>query len=197
MLEWIRPGKARAWFDRLGRMFRYRLFIPLLRSKHPPEYTARGVAVGLAWALTPTIGIQMPLVIATWIICRKVFRWDFNVVVGAAWTWTTNVVTMAPCYYAFYVTGELMLGRWQGLPGFETFQPLLDPLREDLSLTEFVRIMFDVVIKDWGFAMVVGSLPYAALGGWLGYVLGLRFVLRYREFKRRRRGRIRAQSQSV
>ena len=44
----------RQW-RRLQSVIRRRLIIPLFRSPHPPEYTARGVLIGLFVALTPTI----------------------------------------------------------------------------------------------------------------------------------------------
>ena len=44
--------KYTAW-ERIKRLLRLKLIVPLLRSPHPPEYKARGVAVGLMWAMTP------------------------------------------------------------------------------------------------------------------------------------------------
>lgn len=76
----------RSWHDRLRRLLRYRLLIPIKRSQHPPEYTARGVAVGVLWALTPTIGIQMLLCLVTWVVARRLAKWDFSVIVAMAWT---------------------------------------------------------------------------------------------------------------
>ena len=72
--------------------------IPIKRSKHPPEYTARGVAIGIAWALTPSIGIQMVFCFITWLVAKKIFKWDFSVLIAMAWTWTTNVVTAIPSH---------------------------------------------------------------------------------------------------
>ena len=54
----------------LRRMLRYRLLVPLLRAKHPPEYTARGVFIGLLVAMTPTVGVQMPICLVTWLVLR-------------------------------------------------------------------------------------------------------------------------------
>ncbi|MDS4071718.1 MAG: DUF2062 domain-containing protein, partial [Defluviicoccus sp.] len=99
-----------AW-RRLGRLIHLRLIVPLKRSRHSPEFTARGTAIGLFWAFTPLVGIQMHLVFLTW-LCMRPTRWRFNLLVGVAWTWVTNVLTMWPCYYVFYVTGRLMLGDW-------------------------------------------------------------------------------------
>jgi uncharacterized protein (DUF2062 family) len=165
------------------------MVVPLLRSSHPPEHTARGVMVGLAWALTPTIGVQMYAVFITWLIARKLFNWDFNLVVGAAWTWTTNALTMLPCYYAFYVTGQLLLGHIDDVFGYASFvagweQAFGGERGFWVSLAAYVAIM----ARDWGVAMLVGSIPWAIGGGWLGYVLGLRYARRRcaRRLERRR-----------
>ena len=111
----------------MGRLLRLRLMIPILRGRHSPEYTARGVFWGLLAAMTPTVGIQMPIVAAIWLVARRLGpRHNFNLVVALAWTWVTNVFTLPPIYYGFLVTGRLMLGHWDGLPRFETFAGRLD-----------------------------------------------------------------------
>ena len=100
---------------------RYKLLVPMKRSPHPPEYTARGVGIGIFWALTPLIPGQMYLVFMTWLALRWSKRTDFNVLIALAWVWTTNVFTMGPVYYTFYVTGEILLGRWSGMTGYSDF----------------------------------------------------------------------------
>ena len=65
----MRPN--RTFFQNIGRMIKFRLLVPLMRSQKPPEYKAKGVAVGLAWAMTPLVGIQMWLVFMTWVIWKK------------------------------------------------------------------------------------------------------------------------------
>ena len=174
-----------AFWARMVRLTHYKLVVPIKRCKHPPEHTARGVLVGMAWALTPLIGIQMYLVFMTWLIARKVFRWKFSLVVGLAWTWTTNVVTMLPTYYAFYVTGQIMLGNWDDLTGYHNFVAVYWQTFEDgLSMWQTVETYLAVMVKDWGLAMAVGSLPWAAMGGWLGYKWGLAYARR-RDARRR------------
>ena len=56
----------------LLRGLRYRLVIPVFRSPHSPEYTARGVANGVFWGLTPTVGLQTIEIVATWLIAQRV-----------------------------------------------------------------------------------------------------------------------------
>lgn len=174
-------------WGRLERLLRFRLIIPMLRSRHSPEFTARGVMVGLAWAFTPSVGIQMPLVFGTWLFCRRLLNWDFSLIQGLAWTWTTNVFTALPCYYVFFLTGQVMLGRWSDLTGYGSFLALFHTaFRDDLGLLDTARTVVDILLLDWGLAMWVGSLPWSALTGWLGYRLSLRFVTAYRAARAKR-----------
>ena len=57
---------------RFMRMLRLRLVVPLLRARHDPEYTARGVFIGVAFGLTPTVGIQIPMVMVAWAAVRAI-----------------------------------------------------------------------------------------------------------------------------
>jgi len=192
-----RPRKHSFW-KRMHRLTRFRLVIPILRSKHPPEYTARGVLVGMAWALTPLVGIQMYLVFMTWLITRKLFNWDFNLIVGLAWTWTTNVFTMLPTYYVFYLTGQVMLGNWHDITGYNSFvETYLRTFDDGLSTWETVKMYAVMIVKDWGVAMAVGCLPWAALGGWAGYRLGLIYAQRRAERLRSKRRHHRHASPAV
>jgi uncharacterized protein (DUF2062 family) len=138
--------------------------------------------VGMIWAMTPTVGIQMPLVFITWLISKKFFNWDFSVINGMAWTWTTNVFTLIPIYYTFYSTGQMMLGRHGDLTGYDSFNKLwemaFDP---NIGFWDTTVMWFDTLIRGWGVPMLVGSLPWAAFSGWLAYVLSLRFVISYRQ----------------
>ena len=175
------------WLERLGRMIRYRLHIPMKRSRHSPEFIARGVMVGMVWAMTPIIGLQMTAVFATWLVTRKVFSWDFSLVNGLAWTWTTNVFTAIPVFYIFYITGQVMLGRFDDISGYESF-------RTAFEISNGASTGFWDVISGWvaglavglGLPMTVGCIPWAILLGWIAYRMSLRFVVRYRALREQR-----------
>ncbi len=165
-----------------------RFIAPLTRGRHPPEYTARGAAVGLVVAFTPTVGVQMPAVFLLWVLARYLRpAWDFNLVAAIAWTWLTNVATMAPIYYLFLVTGRLMLGRWDRLRGFEVFQDKLTAsLAVDAGPLETLWIYMANLFEQFGLPMWVGSVPWALLFGWLGYRWSLRLVIRIRAHRDQR-----------
>ncbi len=200
MIEQSSPAKIdlQICFGRLKRMARYRLVTPLQRSRHPPGYVARGVSAGLFWAMTPTIGIQMPMVLLHWLIVRKIPQWDFNLIHAWAWTWVTNFVTMFPVYYAFYITGQLALGNWDDLTGYHGFLKLWnesiianEPVGPPdgmpklvwyylVGLFNWAWIYFAIVVKNWGVPMLVGCVPYAIVSAWLGYVWSMRIVVSHR-----------------
>ncbi len=159
----------------LTRLLLEKLIIPLRRSRHPPEYTARGVFIGLFVALTPTVGVQMAVVFGLWVIVRRVYRpWDFNLVVALAWTWVTNVATAPPLYYLYIVTGRMMLGRWGDLQGYHVFtQRLAATVPQDSGWLEAAWLYLVNLFQIFGVPMFVGCVPWMILGAWAGYVWSL------------------------
>lgn len=166
-----------------------RLVAPLLRGRHPPDFTARGTAIGLAVAMTPTVGAQMPAVLLIWLVVRHLRpSWDFSLPVALAWTWITNVFTMAPVYYVFLVTGRILMGRWDKLRGFEVFlENFSTSLAVDAGPFETLWIYIVNLFEQFGLPMWVGCAPWALLCSWLGYRWSLRLVIEMRARRERRR----------
>ena len=170
--------RKRGLFKTIVSLVRVKLIVPMIRSKNPPEITARGAMVGMAWAMTPLVGVQMYLVFMTWLFTKKAFKWDFNLPVGLAWTWVTNVFTMPPFYYMFYVTGKIMMGEFAERTTYAKFYDLIKTVLNESGIVEALKAMGAVLIKDWGFAMMVGSLPWIVFGGWGAYKWTLWYVRR-------------------
>jgi hypothetical protein len=183
-----RPRKTQGWWTGLMRLIRLRLVIPLHRTPHPPEYTARGVAIGLLVAMTPTIGIQMFIVAGLWVIVTRLFRWEFSLLAGVAYTWTTNAFTMIPFYYLFYVTGQLILGNWHDINGFDSFTQLVTSISSnpDLGFWQALWLWTVELFTGWGVPMFVGSIPWSLVSAWLGYVLTHSYIVRHRRKKAER-----------
>lgn len=154
--------------------------IPVLRGKHRPEFTARGVFWGLIVAFTPTVGVQMPIVLAIWLALRWLRKsWDFNLVVGLAWTWITNVFTLGPVYYVFLLTGQIMLGRADGPVGYDAFIAQIDQVLDiDAGFLESFWLYVLEVFRLWGVPMFVGSIPWAIVIAVLGYWWSLVLIRR-------------------
>ena len=181
-------AKRHTWIQNLGRLFKKRLIVPILRSPHPPEHTALGVAIGTMWAMTPLVGIQMWLVSMTWLFCKKFLKKSFSLPLGLAFTWITNVFTMVPMYYVFYVTGQMMMGHWDSISGYAHLKEIIhQTFMSDLSFTEEWALFFKLLLQDWGLAMIVGCLPWMVAGYWLGNKLTLQFLKDYHILKEKRR----------
>lgn len=170
--------RKRGFFKTIALLVRVKLVIPMIRSKNPPEITARGAMIGMAWAMTPLVGIQMYLVFMTWLLTRKLFKWDFNLPVGLAWTWVTNVFTMPPFYYVFYVTGKIMTGEFAERTTYAKFYRLIKTVLNESGAVEALKAMGKVLIKDWGAAMMIGSVPWIVIGSWGAYKWTLWYVRR-------------------
>lgn len=172
-------------------MLRLRLIIPMVRSGQPPENTARAVAVGLFWALTPTFGIQMGLIFLHWYISRTFLKKDFSIVVAMAWTWITNVLTLLPVYYAFFLTGQILLGRWTDLSGYDSFvtfwRSVMGNGTADPTSLAAWETYFSVIIEGWGLAILIGSVPFALVGWFGGYYWTLHLTKRWRQVKLEKR----------
>ena len=104
--------------------------------------------------------------------------------IAMAWIWITNVFTVPPIYYAFLVTGELMLGRWGESGGYEMFQQrLVSLLDTDATFLDSLWIYAVGIFDAWGLPMFVGCIPWAIACTWLGYVWSLKATRRLRERK--------------
>ncbi|MEC9153550.1 MAG: DUF2062 domain-containing protein [Pseudomonadota bacterium] len=173
---------GRRLITRLRRLLLYRLIMPVLRAKHPPEYTGRSVLFGMLIAMTPTVGIQMPIVFMIWLPLHFLRpQWDFNVVIAMAWTWVTNIFTMGPIYYAFLVTGRVMLGDADDLTGYEGFALLLsEAMATDADFLQSLWIYTVDLFRIWGIPMFVGSIPWAIITSWLSYRWTIQLVNRFR-----------------
>ena len=181
-------AKRHSWFQNFKRLFKKKLLVPIVRSPHPPEHTATGAAIGAMWAMTPLVGVQMWLVSMTWLFYKKVLKKSFSLPLGLAFTWLTNVFTMVPVYYVFYVTGQMMLGHWDSISGYSHLQDILrQTFLSDLSFVEEWALFFKLLLQDWGLAMIVGCLPWMVLGYWAGYKLTLQCLKNYHYLREKRR----------
>jgi len=161
---------------------RYRLLVPMKRSPHPPEYTARGVFWGVFWGLTPLGGVQMPLVTVQWLLFRLHPRTSFHLLQGLAWVWISNVFTMVPLYYTFYVSGQVMLGRLDSVSGYDSFAKLFKfSAWEEETFWETIAHYFEYVWEQFGLPMAVGWIPWALAGGWVSYHLALKIIRERRQ----------------
>lgn len=186
------------WLTRLERLIRYRLQIPMQRSRKSPEHIARGVMIGTVWACTPVFGLHMLGVFLTWLATTRLFGWRFSLINGLAWTWTTNVFTVIPCYYLFYLTGQFLLGRFaRGAEGGEGFEVLTKQITaQDTGFWQAIVLWFESLVSTVGLPLAVGWIPWSILFGWVAYRVSHGFVIRHREHRQQRRRRRQEQQAS-
>lgn len=91
--------------QRLKRRVRHFLFHSVLHADDPPHRLALGIAIGVFTTFTPTVGLQMMIVVF--------LAWLFgaNKVVGIPFVWITNPATIIPIFYSCYRMGQVFLGR--------------------------------------------------------------------------------------
>jgi uncharacterized protein (DUF2062 family) len=140
--------------------------------------------VGMIWAMTPFFGLHMALVLATWLLARRFFNWDFSLVNGLAWTWTTNVFTVLPALYVYYLTGQLLFGNLSDPIGYEGFTSIFHVAEQ--SAADDPSTFGAMLTNLWdafGLPLFVGSAIWSVISGWVAYHLSLSFVTRYREHR--------------
>ncbi len=117
------------------------------------EDVARGLALGLFVAFTPTIGFQMLLASVL-----LIFFYPGNLPVALASCWVTNPVTAPPIYYMEYKIGQWLMSFWE--------HPASIAMRETSSLAG----VYDVAGAMWVGSLVVGFIA-AFTGFWLTHGL--------------------------
>jgi uncharacterized protein (DUF2062 family) len=191
--------KQKGFVERMKRLVHYQLVIPLLRSKHAPEYTARGVALGFSIGLTPTAGLQLISCALAWIVARKVFKWDFNVLLAMAWTWNSNTFTIPPIYFICYVTGQILVGHWSDALGYHAFAAKFGEIFDvDFSWSwSSAGDVMSFLFTDVFLVMMLGAIPWFALSYWLCYRWTMRFMERYHLARDERKAARRAERQTA
>jgi hypothetical protein len=137
-------------------------FIKLITgTKEEPERISRAVLFGSVVAMTPTFGVQMPLVTMVWMITRPFPRLRFNLPIGLGMTWLTNYFTFLPYYFLIYLTGATMISWIWDIATpmtYADFIALWSPLA-DAGFWDTVTGLLAILVKIGGI-MLFGSLPY-------------------------------------
>jgi uncharacterized protein (DUF2062 family) len=156
----------------------------LIRLRGSPHAIARGVAVGMIVAFTPTIGFQtlMVLGIATLV--------NANRPISIVPTWLTNPFTIPPIYAFTYYLGSFF---WPGPDSASVTRAMRAAAKELESLDFFAFRAQLGVFLDMGLdvfiAMSIGGLIVGAIAAAITYPLTLRAVVRLRKRRARRLAR--------
>ncbi len=143
----------------MGSRFFRLLLLRLLRLPESTKSIARGVAIGLFIAFTPTIGIQMGL---AFVVCLP-FR--ASKIAAITMCWLTNALTAIPVYSFNFVVGQF-------------FYPVKVQFRSEYlsSFDQLLKAGTDFLIVLW-----LGSGIVSIILGVLGYVLTMKYYTQVKE----------------
>ena len=161
----------------------------VLHADDTPHRLALGIALGFFIAWTPTIGLQMILVVLAASLCRA------NRVVGLPIVWISNPLTAVPIYFVNYTVGGMFVGLF-GERQIRTYEQIKNVVGD---LTRPGRHVFDAefwhgiynALLGLSVELWVGSIIVGLLLGVISYVVSYRGIVWYRThsplFHRRRR----------
>ncbi len=149
-------------------------FRALLMLDGTPHEIALGAAIGMFIALTPTVGIQMLLVLTVALLTRPLFR--FNKMAGLLAVYVSNPLTVVPLYWFNYTIGTIYF------PSTITREEFAR-IFEYHGLQEWWTAMIHLFV-DLGVPLLTGSLVVAIIGGFVTYPLVLRLFQSVKRTKR-------------
>lgn len=143
------------------------LFRHILGLDDTHHSIAMGTTVGMFIGMTPTVGIQMLVVMFVAILTKRFF--EFNRVAALITVYISNPVTMIPIYYMNYKVGTVFFGG-------------------DVSRDEFAKILEYEDFAGWwttivdlfvgiGVPLIVGSLVVASVCAAITYPV-MRWLLK-------------------
>jgi uncharacterized protein (DUF2062 family) len=149
---------------------------PIRHATDHPDRVARGILVGTFVSVTPTFGIQMPIVSIIWLLFKPFKKLNFNLPLGLAMTWLTNYVTFLPYYFLIYMLGSLFLDIFMNVKtpmDYQQFSALWQPLLSAGFWDSFVNLMN--ILAMVGVRMLLGAIPFFITLPPLLYFLTLRY----------------------
>jgi uncharacterized protein len=139
------------------------LLEPLVGSRNPPWFDARGVAIGVI------VGFGTPVGAHTAAVCLLRLGLRFNFVAALAFTWVCNPFNVIFLYYGYYHLGSFLLGRSPSMD-FHMFERLILPIAEKghfwETLAEFMQLGEDLLLR-W----FVAAVLLAVISGPIAYVV--------------------------
>lgn len=150
--------------------FYQNLIEPLVSSKNPPGFDARGVSFGLI------VGLLAPIGTHAISLCLLRFAFRFHFGIAFAFTFVSNPLNVIPLYYGYYYMGSWLLGKPVTLE-FEGFEKLLTPVLSTTyfweALSAFAALGYEILLR-WFVSAVVLSVVF----GTLGYVVTYKIQVR-------------------
>lgn len=143
-----------------------KLIKPIINADSSPQSIALGAAIGMFIALTPTVGIQMPIAVFCGTMFNRFTRFQVNNLVAAAMCWVSNPLTFIPMYYGYLWLGWQIYGRdTSALMSLASWQQRLTAyIKTDSPTTwDYVQGFFLAGLGELAAPMWLGSLIIAVI----------------------------------
>ncbi|MEZ6090093.1 MAG: DUF2062 domain-containing protein [Pirellulaceae bacterium] len=140
----------------------------VLHADDPPHSLAMGIAIGLFVTFTPTIGLQMLLVMCLAWIFRA------NKIVGVPIVWLSNPATFVPIYLPCYKVGRWLLNSEP--KDRQWWHNLHHPPMGFLAKIEFYWSSIWEIIGP----LTIGCLLVASVIAVVGYIVSYSVIYTYR-----------------
>lgn len=131
----------------------------ILSLNDTPHAKALGMAIGVFIAMTPTVGLQIVIVLTLALLTQKLFY--FNKPAALLMVYVSNPLTILPIYWADYKIGALFF------EGHLTREMLADVLKYD-GFEQWWRALVTLFVEI-GRPMLVGSLLLGSIAGLITY----------------------------
>lgn len=139
----------------------------ILMLDDTPHAVALGTAIGMFIGMTPTVGIQMIIVLVMAFLTRPLF--SFNRIAAVLTVYVTNPLTFVPIYWFNY-----QVGTWF-IPSDVTYDDFVAIVKFDTHENWSERALS--LITDLGAPLLVGCLLVAAVSSAVTYPT-MRWLLR-------------------
>lgn len=160
------------------------LLTAVLSLQDSPHHIALGFAIGMFVGMTPTVGVQMIIVMCIAVLTKPFFY--FNRVAGIIAVYVSNPLTLVPIYYFLYWVGTFFV------PG-------------DVTQDEFAKVLEYESFAEWwdtvvalfvgiGTPLLIGTAIVATVSGLITYPLTVRGVTNFRRKKAERLARKQSQA---
>lgn len=166
-----------------------KLIKPFKDSKSPANEVAWGAMIGMFWAMTPLVGIQMTVVTINWLMCRLV-KFRFSLPIAMVMVWLSNPFTMGPLYYMFYLVGYysfIFAGANITQISYLNFTNRLDQSLAMGAIDGSIDFVIYIAV-DMGWPMLIGGFVVAIPMSILAYFAAFQFVNHHRKHLAKKEG---------
>jgi uncharacterized protein len=160
-IETIAPKRLRWWSSPRT------LLRTILMLDDTPHSIALGTAIGMFIGLTPTVGLQMILVMVVYYLTRSLFQ--FNRLAALLTVYISNPITMIPMYWFNFEVGAAIVG---GEVDPDDFARIF----EYHGFWQWWNAVLELFVGI-GWPLILGSAIVASIGGLLTYP-AMRWLLR-------------------